>query len=77
VIPLKHHHPELMLATVRCTSCNATFTTRSTRSEIVVDVCSSCHPAYTGIERAVRSGGRIEQFERRRRLATNRKEVMV
>jgi ribosomal protein L31 len=33
---------------------------------LVVDVCSSCHPAYTGIERAVVSGSRIERFERRR-----------
>jgi len=62
---LKHIHPEQGLASVRCTSCGNSFTTRSTRSEIVVDVCSNCHPAYTGIERAVRSGGRIERFERR------------
>ena len=67
-ITLKHVHPELTLAHVRCTSCGNTFTTRSTRSEIVVDVCSSCHPAYTGIERTARSGGRIERFERRRQL---------
>jgi large subunit ribosomal protein L31 len=66
---LKHVHPELTLTTVRCTSCGNAFTTRSTRSEIVVDVCSNCHPAYTGTERATRSGSRIERFERRRRLA--------
>jgi len=66
---LKHVHPGLTLATVRCTSCGNAFTTRSTRSEIVVDVCSNCHPAYTGVERATRSGNRIERFERRRQLA--------
>jgi large subunit ribosomal protein L31 len=33
---------------------------------MVIDVCSNCHPAYTGIERAVASGSRIERFERRR-----------
>jgi ribosomal protein L31 len=33
---------------------------------LVVDVCSNCHPAYTGIERALASGSRIERFERRR-----------
>jgi large subunit ribosomal protein L31 len=66
---LQHVHPELTLATVRCTSCGAEFTTRSTRNQIVVDVCSNCHPAYTGIERTQRAGSRIEQFERRRRLA--------
>jgi large subunit ribosomal protein L31 len=58
-----------MLATVRCTTCGNAFTTRSTRSELVVDVCSNCHPAYTGVERAVREGNRIERFERRRRLS--------
>jgi large subunit ribosomal protein L31 len=58
-----------MLATVSCASCGSTFTTRSTSSEIVVDVCSQCHPAYTGVERAVQSGSRIERFERRRRAA--------
>jgi large subunit ribosomal protein L31 len=66
---VKQIHPELKLANVRCTTCGSTFTTRSTRSELVVDTCSSCHPAYTGVERAVLSGSRIEQFERRRQLA--------
>ena len=69
---MKQIHPELTLTTVRCSSCGNTFTTRSNRSEVVVEVCSSCHPAYTGVERAARSGGRIERFERRRQLATER-----
>ena len=68
-IPLKHVHPELTLSTVRCTSCGRSFVTRSTRGEIVVDVCSNCHPAYTGAERRVQSGSRIERFERRRAAA--------
>jgi large subunit ribosomal protein L31 len=45
---------------------------RSTRSELVVDVCSSCHPAYTGLERAIARGSRIERFERRRALSASR-----
>jgi len=49
--------------------CGNTFTTRSTRSELVVDTCSNCHPAYTGVERAALSGSRIERFEARRQLA--------
>jgi large subunit ribosomal protein L31 len=68
-ISLKQIHPELMLTSVRCTSCGTTFTTRSTRSELIVDVCSSCHPAYTGRERAAQSGNRIERFEQRRQKA--------
>ena len=63
---MKGKHPELALTSVRCSACGNEFTTRSTRSEIVVDVCSNCHPAYTGSERAVASGSRIERFERRR-----------
>jgi large subunit ribosomal protein L31 len=59
-------HPELKTTIVRCTTCGNEFTTRSTKSELVVDVCSRCHPAYTGVERAVASGSRIERFERRR-----------
>jgi large subunit ribosomal protein L31 len=70
-ISLKQVQPELKLASVRCTSCGNTFTIRSTRSEIVVDVCSNCHPAYTGTERATHQGSRIERFERRRQLAAN------
>jgi large subunit ribosomal protein L31 len=66
---MKANNPELTLTAVRCTSCGNTFTTRSTRSELVVDTCLSCHPAYTGVERAVASGSRIERFEQRRQLA--------
>jgi large subunit ribosomal protein L31 len=63
---LDERHPELVRASVRCSTCGNEFTIRSTRSEIVVDVCSSCHPAYTGVERASARGGRVERFERRR-----------
>ena len=63
-------HPELTMTSVRCTTCGHEFTTRSVRSELVVDVCSRCHPAYTGQERSVASGSRVERFERRRALAS-------
>ena len=62
------HHPDLHLVDVRCSSCGTTFTTRSTAESISVDVCSVCHPAYTGLDRAVVSGDRIERFNRRRAL---------
>jgi large subunit ribosomal protein L31 len=62
-------HPVLHHVEVRCSSCGATFTNRSTAEAIPVDVCSNCHPAYTGRERAVASGGRVERFNRRRALA--------
>jgi large subunit ribosomal protein L31 len=59
-------HPDTVLATVTCTSCGTSFQTRSTRPSLEVETCAACHPAYTGVERAVARGGRIERFERRR-----------
>jgi large subunit ribosomal protein L31 len=59
-------HPDTLIATVTCSSCGATFETRSTRASIQVEICSACHPAYTGVERTVHRGSRIERFERRR-----------
>jgi large subunit ribosomal protein L31 len=50
-------------------SCGASFAVRSTAEAISTDVCSNCHPAYTGRERAVASGSRIARFNRRRALA--------
>ena len=63
-------HPTLHLVDVRCTTCGTSFTTRSTADAISVELCSSCHPAYTGREHTVRSGGRVERFNRRRALAS-------
>ena len=62
-------HPELETTTVRCATCGNEFTTRSNVAELVIDVCSSCHPAYTGIEREIARGSRVERFERRRARA--------
>jgi large subunit ribosomal protein L31 len=62
-------HPELELTKVRCAVCGNEFTTRSSVAELVLDVCSSCHPAYTGVEREVARGSRVERFERRRAQA--------
>ncbi|TMK25665.1 MAG: 50S ribosomal protein L31 [Actinobacteria bacterium] len=62
-------HPNLHLVEVRCSSCGAAFGIRSTAETISVDVCSNCHPAYTGQARTLTSGGRIERFNRRRALA--------
>ena len=63
---MKGKHPELTMTSVHCSTCGNEFRTRSTRSELAIDVCSNCHPAYTGHERAVATGSRIERFERRR-----------
>jgi large subunit ribosomal protein L31 len=66
-------HPNTQLVEVRCTSCGASFTSRSTSEHpIVVDVCSNCHPAYTGFARPAATGSRIERFNRRRELGGGR-----
>ena len=57
-------HPKYELATVSC-SCGNTFTTRSTKGEMRVELCSECHPFYTGKQKLVDTGGRIDRFERR------------
>jgi large subunit ribosomal protein L31 len=64
-----NQHPVLHHVDVRCAACRTSFSIRSAAAAISVDVCSNCHPAYTGHERAVAAGGRIDRFNRRRALA--------
>ena len=54
-------HPEYVECTVKC-SCGNTFTTRSTKSELKVDICNVCHPFCTGQQRFVDTGGRVQRF---------------
>ena len=60
----KDIHPKYEEATVHC-SCGNTFTTRSTKPELHVELCSQCHPFYTGKQKLVDSGGRVERFLKR------------
>ena len=57
-------HPELHLVTVTC-ACGNTFQTHSTKSELRLEICSACHPFYTGKQKLVDSAGRVERFQRR------------
>ena len=57
-------HPEYFDCTVTC-SCGNTFKTKSTKKEIRVEICSNCHPFYTGKQKLVDSGGRVERFKKR------------
>ncbi len=57
-------HPNYIEANVTCT-CGNTFTTRSTKPQIHVELCSACHPFYTGRQKLVDTGGRVERFQRR------------
>ncbi len=54
-------HPEYVECTVRCT-CGNTFKTRSTKPEITVELCNECHPFYTGQQKFVDTGGRVQRF---------------
>ncbi len=57
-------HPDYVTASVRC-SCGNEFTTRATQSDIHVELCSECHPFYTGKQKLVDTGGRVDRFQRR------------
>ena len=58
------HPSEFFEATVTC-GCGNKFTTGSTKEDLRVDVCSKCHPFFTGRQRDVQAGGRIEKFQKR------------
>lgn len=58
-------HPEYVTVTVHC-ACGATWTTRSTKGhELRLEICSSCHPFFTGRQKLIDSAGRVERFTRK------------
>ena len=57
-------HPDYVECAVHC-SCGNEFTTRSTVPSLRVELCSECHPFYTGKQKLVDTGGRVERFQRR------------
>src|SRR5580700_7219748 len=57
-------HPEYVDATVRC-SCGNTYVTHSTKADLHVELCNECHPFFTGKQKLVDSGGRVERFQKR------------
>ncbi|HJM89465.1 MAG TPA: 50S ribosomal protein L31 [Dehalococcoidia bacterium] len=57
-------HPEYVESTIRC-SCGNSWTTRSTQQDMRIEVCSDCHPFFTGEQRIVDTAGRVERFRRR------------
>jgi large subunit ribosomal protein L31 len=57
-------HPDYPPANVTC-ACGNTFVTRSTRGDFNVDVCSSCHPFYTGTQKLMDAAGRVDRFRKR------------
>lgn len=57
-------HPDYQETTITC-ACGESFATRSTKKDIRVEICSKCHPFFTGKQKLVDSGGRVERFNRR------------
>ena len=67
-------HPKYFdKAKVTC-ACGNVFTTGSTKEEINVEICSTCHPFYTGLEKVLDTAGRVEKFKARKQAATGAKE---
>ncbi len=57
-------HPEYVESSVTC-ACGNTFTTKSTKKEIRVEICSQCHPFFTGKQKFIDSAGRVEKFRKK------------
>jgi large subunit ribosomal protein L31 len=62
-------HPDYVVAKVHC-SCGNEFITRATKPDLHVEICSACHPFYTGTQKLVDTGGRVERFRRRQAKST-------
>jgi large subunit ribosomal protein L31 len=60
----KDIHPKLNDSVIRC-ACGATFETKSTEKEIHVEICSNCHPFFTGKQKLLDTAGRIERFKKK------------
>ena len=60
-------HPEYVDTTITC-ACGEVIHTRSTRKDIHVEICSKCHPFYTGKQKLVDTGGRVDRFNKRYNL---------
>ena len=66
-------HPKYVECVVTC-GCGETFTTRSTKDKINVEICSKCHPFYTGKQKLVDTAGRVEKFQKRYGWGLKKKE---
>ena len=69
-------HPSLQEITIHC-SCGKNFVALSTKNEIRVEVCSQCHPLYTGEQRFLNVKGRVENFQKKQKVAADMKQVVT
>lgn len=68
-------HPKYELSKVTCMSCGNTFETRSTRKELRLDVCSKCHPFYSGEQRLMDTAGQVDRFMKRLQTAQAKQDA--
>jgi large subunit ribosomal protein L31 len=64
-------HPKYGEATVKC-ACGETFTTGSTKSNLHIEICSKCHPFFTGKQKLIDTGGRVEKFKKKYGIVDDR-----
>ena len=69
----KDLHPKIFDTVIKC-ACGTTFETRSTQKEIRVEICSNCHPFFTGKQKFLDTAGRIERFKKKYGGKTDRKD---
>ncbi len=69
----KDIHPQYQETQVTC-SCGNSFTTRSTVEKLAIDICSNCHPFYTGTMKYVDSAGRVEKFQKKYNWGNRKKD---
>ena len=70
----KDIHPEYKMATVKC-ACGNTFVTRSTVGDINVEICSNCHPFFTGKQKLIDSAGRVEKYMKKYKLGQKKADT--
>lgn len=70
-------HPTHYLATVTCASCNTTWQTGSTKEKLDTEICSSCHPFYTGKQNLVDTAGTVERFKQKQAKAATVKAAIT
>jgi len=69
----KEIHPNYRIATVTC-SCGNTFQTKTTVGDLKVEICSKCHPFFTGTQKLIDTAGRVEKYYRRFGKSKNKNE---
>lgn len=69
----KEIHPKYFTNAIVTCACGNTFTTGSTKEKIEVEICSACHPLYTGTEKTLDTAGRVERFKARAAKTTKKK----